>query len=234
MAAQLSCTSATPLRSAASAFLLRGHCLTIQTVSGGFVWDWNNYRSLGYTANYWPATRLCSTDCHALVQAIQPVFNPPLPAHPARASTTSVRESYRKQQWNNYWNLGNNIYYSLIIYQDNHFIAQYVHAGQTWFPLGRFMLTTPVFLSFMHLEMASRIGFSITFPGTEVRLIRQIFQNSSLFEEHRPVLSLIILLLLLIWSCNSNFSAHINSYQSLFISCFKALFVSLLLLTHNS
>lgn len=60
------------------------------------------------------------------------------------------------------------------------------------------MLTTPVFLSFIHLEMVSRIGFSITFPGTDVRLISQMFRNSSLSQEHRPVLSLIILLLLLI------------------------------------
>lgn len=127
---------------------------------------------LGYTANHQPATRLCTTDHHTLVRAIQPGFNP------AHASTTSVRESHRKQQWNNYWNLGNNIYYSFIIYQYNHFTAQYFHAGQTLFHLGGSMLTTPVFLSFMHLEMFSRIGFSITFPGTEVKLISQMFQNS--------------------------------------------------------
>lgn len=54
------------------------------------------------------------------------------------------------------------------------------------------MLTTPVFLSFMHLEMFSRIGFSITFPGTEVKLISQMFQNSGFSQDHRPVLSVII------------------------------------------
>lgn len=89
------------------------------------------------------------------------------------------------------------------------------------------MLIIPVFLSFMHLEMVSRTGFSITFPGTEARRMSQMFQNNSLSQEHRPVLSVIFFILLLIWSCNSIFSVHINSYQSLFISCFKTLFVSL-------
>lgn len=53
------------------------------------------------------------------------------------------------------------------------------------------MLIIPVFLSFMHLEMVSRTGFSITFPGTEARRMSQMFQNNSLSQEHRPVLSVI-------------------------------------------
>lgn len=74
IAAQPSGVSTTPPSFVAPANLLRVHSASSERSDQK---DRTHHSLLGYTAIYWPPTRLCAMDHHPLGPAVQPLFNPP-------------------------------------------------------------------------------------------------------------------------------------------------------------
>lgn len=64
-----------------------------------------------------------------------------------------------------------NTHFFFLVYQANNSIIEVYQVGQTSLHLPECMSTTPHHLFVLHvLEMVSRIKWSVTFPGIEVKL----------------------------------------------------------------
>ena len=165
MAAQPSHVSATP-----SSFVSLADLLKVDTIPSS--------RSLmkilnstgPSTAPHTFLTGLGTTDHNPLSSASQPVLNPP--HHPLIYPTLSPLQ-YQDVVGDSIKSFAevkiDDIHCSLPIYPAGDAIIEGYEVGK--FSLGESMLTIPDDIFFSScLEMSSRTSYSITFPGTEVRL----------------------------------------------------------------